>query len=139
MTPFQAYLLALVGTHYKWGGANPLEGLDCSGFVLYALRFTDLVVTGDFTAQSLYDHLRPISELGATGQGCIAFYGQSLNSITHVAMMIDDYRIIHAGGGDSRVKTKEEAALRGALVKGDRVNYRRDLLTTVRPPYRMPL
>lgn len=138
MTPYQAYLISMVGTPYKWGGANLLSGIDCSGLALLALRFTDLQIVGDFTAQSLHDHLKPISEPGL-GAGCFAFYGPSLNSIVHVAAMIDEYRIIHAGGGDSRVKTREEAAQRGAVVRGDRVSYRKDLLTVLRPPYKMPL
>jgi cell wall-associated NlpC family hydrolase len=138
---FLLYLLSLVSTPYRWGGANPLTGLDCSGFILWALRFTDMSPPSDMTAHVIHDWLLQTGGDTVTGEpqlGDIAFYG-SKDKITHVAMCVDSYRILHAAGGDSRVKTLEDAKMRNACVRGDLLRYRKDLVCVVRPKYTRPL
>lgn len=137
MSPFLSYLLSMVNVPYRWGGANPLTGLDCSGFILYVLKFTDFRIDGDTTAQGICNLLK---DLGAVSPvrfklGDIAFYGSDPDHITHVMMLIDDYRVIGATGGDSRVKTLEDAKARNACVRGERLDYRKDLVCVLRPPY----
>lgn len=136
MSPFLSYLMAMVNVPYRWGGANPLTGLDCSGFILWVLRFTDFRIDGDTTAQGLHDLLLDMGTPVDTPRlGDIAFYGMDPNHVTHVMMCVDEYRVIGATGGDARVKTLEDAKQRSACVRGDRLRYRKDLVVVLRPPY----
>jgi|GEM_PF-6708883 len=131
------YAFSFVGTPYKFGGNNPLQGgIDCSGFVCEVLRFAGLVGNKeDLSAQMLYDRFHNTGTEGVKGPGVLAFYGESVTKITHVAFMVDQFRILEAGGGDSSTDTLAEAAVRGALVRGRLLEYRQDLVATVRPRY----
>lgn len=111
--------------------------MDCSGYVCELLRFAGEVgPREDLTAQQIHDQLDTTGTAGTRGPGVIAFYGQSVTKISHVAFMVDAYRILEAGGGDRTTDTREEAAARGALVRGRLLDYRQDLVATVRPRYR---
>ena len=130
------YALSFVGTPYKWGGSNSLEGLDCSGLVQSILASAGIDPPGDQTAQSLFDHF---DKLGATpnrhGPGSLAFYGQSVTKITHVAFMLDTYRVLEAGGGGHLTLTFEDAARQSALIRIRKINHRNDLVAVLRPSY----
>jgi hypothetical protein len=69
------------------------------------------------------------------GAGHLAFYGDSITKITHVAFMISPYTIIEAGGGDSSTTTLQAAAASNAMVRCRLVKYRSDLVATVKPNY----
>lgn len=130
-----SYAMSFLGTPYKWGGANRLEGLDCSGFVQEVLRSVGIDPPGDQTAQELYNKLEPQSRFGTYGAGCLAFYGKSLKEITHVALMIDQYRIIEAAGGGSKTLTLEDAKRDGACVRIRLLKHRNDFVGTLKPNY----
>lgn len=132
-----AYAMTFVGTPYKYAGNNPLQGgMDCSGFVGEVLRFSGLVGNKeDLTAQELYDRFESSGSLGSRSAGSLAFYGKSVTQITHVAFMVDQYRILEAGGGQSSTVSIEDAAAKNAMVRGRLVNYRQDLVATVKPRY----
>jgi len=70
-----------------------------------------------------------------TGPGSLCFYGKSVNAITHIAMMINEYQVIEAGGGDSTTVTLEEAKKRGACVRVKAFGHRKDLVATILPNY----
>jgi cell wall-associated NlpC family hydrolase len=80
---------------YLWGGCSPM-GLDCSGFVqlVYRLHGVPLLRDADMQAGQ-----------GAPADGPAAadlvFFGpdESSTRITHVGMMLDRARFIHALGG----------------------------------------
>ena len=128
------YAMSFVGVSYRWGGENP-NGMDCSGLVQEILRAAGIDPPGDQTAQALYDHFVSKSSHNAFAAGAIAFYGQSIIKISHVAFMIDPYRIIEAGGGGSKTRTKEDADLQNAFVRVRLVKHRNDFLGTLKPNY----
>lgn len=128
------YAMSFIGVPYKWGGENPISGFDCSGLVQEILRSVGLDPPGDQTAQMLYMHFLKDS-YDAKDAGALAFYGESLRKITHIAMMIDPLRIIEAGGGGSKTKTKEDADLANAFVRIRPLNHRSDLLAVLMPNY----
>lgn len=130
------YAMSFIGTPYVFGSDNPLNGIDCSGFVQLVLRSAGMDPKGDQSAQTLYDYFAQHSTMGAIGPGTLAFYGLSVKAIGHVAFMVDNYRIIEAGGGGrdtlsiDLAKTKPEAMVRMRLLK-----YRPDLVATLKPNY----
>lgn len=129
-------LLQYLGTPYKWGGSNPVEGFDCSGFVQWVLKSSGSDPKGDQTAQALYNELtKKRSPTNQQKLGTIVFYGESVTKITHVAIAIDPYRVIEAGGGDSLTITREDAAKANACVRIRLVNARNDLVARVHPDY----
>lgn len=130
------YAMQFVGIPYQWGGDDPINGFDCSGFVQELLASVGIDPTGDQSAQGLYDYFSKGNARGNVyGCGSLAFYGQSATRITHVAMMIDNYRIIEAGGGGSGTRTHEDAAEQNAYIRVRLLNHRKDLVGLLRPDY----
>lgn len=131
------YALKFVGIPYKWGGTHPLEGYDCSGLVQEILASAGEDPPGDQSAQALYDYYqRGNASIDKWAMGSLAFFGESVTKITHVAFCLDQYRMIEAGGGDRGVRFPEDAISRGAMVRIRLIRNRQDLVAVLRPYYR---
>lgn len=124
---FYIYLMSFIGKPYIYGGNQPGIGADCSGAVIEWLGFLGIDVGRDRTSQDLFYWARERERMSATGIGSMAFYGSGINSIEHVAMMIDSYRVIEFGGGDETTKTEEDAKKRGACCRVRQLAHRKDL------------
>ncbi len=135
MEILRQYAMSFLGTPYKFGGGNRLQGLDCSEFVQELLRSVGLDPPGDQTAQALFDHFSVNGEWNRHSMGALAFFGKSAKQITHVAMLLDQYRIIEAGGGDGSTTSFEAAKERGAMVRIRHLSFRKDLVAVIRPRY----
>lgn len=135
MNTLVQYALKFVGQPYKYGGDDPIVGWDCSGLVQEILASAGIDPQGDQTAQALYDHFSNKSTHGVYGPGVLAFFGQSVRSITHVAFCIDQYRMVEAGGGGSKTITLADAAAQNAYVRIRLIKSRRDLVATLKPSY----
>ena len=120
---------------YKWGGNNPIDGLDCSGFVQHVLKSAGIAPPKDCNAQCLYDYYELESAHNTYKPGALVFYGKSILEITHVALMLDPYRIIEAAGGDHLTLTRADAAAKGAMVRIRKVDYRNDKVAVLWPRY----
>lgn len=129
------YALRFVGTPYTWGGDDSIYGYDCSGFIQELLSSVGMDPPGDQTAQALYNFFDKNGKYNSYGVGALAFYGKSVTEIIHVAMMVDQWRIIEAGGGGSKTKTKEEAARDNAYVRIRLLKHRPDLVAVIKPRY----
>jgi cell wall-associated NlpC family hydrolase len=129
------YALKFVGTPYKWGGANPIEGLDCSGFVQLILAAAGIDPPGDQTAQGLFNHFEKTASHGIRKLGSLAFFGKSVTQISHIGWCLDPYRMIHASGGDHLTLTLSDAARKNAYVKVTLIEYRPDLVAVLKPQY----
>lgn len=129
------YALAFVGKPYKWGGDDPVEGYDCSGFIQELLASVGIDPPGDQTAQALYDFFESRAERNRYGCGALVFYGTSVAEIKHVAMMLDQYRVIEAGGGGYRTRTKQDAADQNAYVRIRHTSHRNDIVAVLKPRY----
>lgn len=128
------YLMQWVGKPYLWGKEGP-DGFDCSGLAQEALRSVGMDPPGDQTAQALFNHFEKTAEWNRLGLGSLVFYGASVTQITHVAIMIDPYRVLEAGGGDSTCTTPEVAAKKGAFVRVRHLSHRKDRVAVLRPRY----
>jgi cell wall-associated NlpC family hydrolase len=130
------YAKAQINVPYKWGGDNPLEGFDCSGFVQWVLASVGLDPEGDQTAQTLYNHFKLQGEvIGKLEPGALVFYGPGRKHIKHVAIGIDRYRVIEAGGGDRTTQTHRDACKKGACVRERLYDHRKDLVVIIKPDY----
>lgn len=135
MDILKAYALSFLGTPYKYGGANRLTGLDCSEFVQELLRSVGMDPPGDQNAQALFDHFSQNGDWNKAQAGALAFFGKDSKNITHVAMLLDPYRIIEAGGGDGTTTSLEAAQAKGAMVRIRLLKFRKDLVAVIRPHY----
>lgn len=139
MTPIDAFLLSLtscLNLPYRWGGDNPLTGFDCSGLAQWALNSCGIDPPGDQTAQALYDYFRDRGNHAPRSMvGTLVFYGKDHKSITHVAVMLNQFQVIEAGGGDSKTITRENAAARGACVRIRHADARTDIVARIKPDF----
>ncbi len=136
MNLLKTYALSFLGLPYKWGGDDPLLGFDCSGLVIEILQSCgQLPRSYDATSQQLYYRYVKVGVVESTGLGALAFYGNSVDSITHIAFMLDTKRIIEAGGGGSKTNSRQDAAKQNAYIRIRPVTFRRDLISIIKPKY----
>jgi len=120
------YLKQWIGTPYLWGG-DDFFGYDCSGLVIEVLKSVGILPFNyDATADGLYHRFRG-KEVKLGYAGCLVFWlapSPSGERAIHVEMMIDEYHVVGASGGNSRTKTLEDAIRQNAFVKMRPVEYR---------------
>lgn len=129
------YAISFLGLPYKWGGDDTIKGFDCSGLVQEILQSVGEDPAGDQSAQALFNHFEKTGEWNKYSCGSLAFYGNSVTEINHVAMMLDNYRIIEAGGGGSKTNTLDDASTQNAYVRIRLLNNRKDLVAVIKPRY----
>jgi len=83
-----------LGIPYLWGGCSPL-GLDCSGFVQLVMRLHGVALPRD-----AHEQARRGEPVEAPAAGDLVFFGPEEARITHVGLMLDGERFIHAAGSD---------------------------------------
>lgn len=135
MALFKSSLIFMCATQYlnapyKWAANGPFE-FDCSGLVLAAWKDHDRlthskVFRKDMTSQGIYDELLDKGYQCTTPtDGCILFYGESTNQITHIAIHGPKNILIEAGGaGQATKKLKGKDLLNYCTKKDARVRYR---------------
>lgn len=122
---------------YIWGGNHPLDGMDCSGFVLWVYKSIGLWRGGDTTAQGIYDYFKirgKILDMEAKfPMGSLLFFGKTKSSITHIGIAYNSEIMWEAGGGGSRCKTPADAKRAGACVRLGQINRRTDFVAVIFP------
>lgn len=127
--------MSFIGTSYKWGGAHPADGLDCSGFSQIIRAAFGVDIKGDQNAQNFYDLDVATGLVIPPRIGAFCYYGMSNKQIIHIAPMINSYLIVEAGGGGSKT-TDSAAAIRDeAFIRIRPYNYRKDLISVMMPNY----
>jgi len=128
------YAMQFVGIPYIWGGNNPVEGFDCSGFVQEVLASMGLDPKGDQTAQALFNHFLEHGQLLESPEaGSLVFYGKDASKISHVSFCINEWQIIEAGGGGRNCRTSQDAAAAGAYVRVRSIDARADIVSCIYP------
>ena len=114
--------LSFEGTPYTYGGDDPAEGFDCSGFVryIYLRHGIDL----PRTAQDMATALEPVP-FSNQKKGDLVFFNTSGAPFSHVGIVSDPAHFIHAS------TTK-----RGVVISDLQSPYWSDRLTGVRRPHR---
>jgi cell wall-associated NlpC family hydrolase len=92
-----AIALKAVGVPYRWGGASPAGGFDCSGLVYWA--YGRLGVDLPHSSYALYDQGRRVARRRAKAGDLLFFSG-----LGHVGIYIGRGRMVHAPHSGSRVQ-----------------------------------
>lgn len=126
------YAKSFIGVPYIWGGNNPIEGFDCSGYVLECLRSVGFK-NHDMRAVDLHKTLSGLGWRSGLREGSILFFGDSRNKITHVEIAISTQLMIGASGGGRNTISREIASQQNAFVKIRPINSRGDLVACLIP------
>jgi len=109
-----------LGTPYIWGGDDPIQGFDCSGFVIEILKSVGILPrNGDWTASGLWEMFKKFPA-SSPYIGCLVFYraNKSKNSrIIHVEYCIDSIHSIGASGGGSKTQKVIDSIDQNAYIK----------------------
>jgi cell wall-associated NlpC family hydrolase len=91
--------MGMVGTRYRYGGADPVEGFDCSGLVYYAYGQAGYPVPR--TSQELFRAVRRIA-VGEADPGDLMFF-QDQARLSHVGIYVGDGMFVHAPASGANV------------------------------------
>lgn len=130
------YAMSFVGTPYLWGGDDPINGYDCSGFLIEFLQAAGVYPRGlDSNAAGLFAYFQSgIVPLPAFGT-LVFFGGSSGPGITHIGLALNDTTMLEAGGGTSKTLTRADAATQNAFIRVRPIKARNDLVAFRHPPY----
>ncbi len=86
--------MGFMGIPYKWGGAAPETGFDCSGFVQYVVR----QAVGVVLPRSSFDQIRQGVAIARDQlqPGDLVFFNTMRATASHVGIYIGENRFIHA-------------------------------------------
>ncbi|MES2592025.1 MAG: C40 family peptidase [Bacteroidota bacterium] len=84
-----------LNTPYLWGGKTPF-GIDCSGFTQMVYKLNGIKLSRDAYQQAEQGEVLSFVEEAEAGD--LAFFDNEEGRITHVGIVMDDNRIIHASG-----------------------------------------
>ncbi|MCK5520306.1 MAG: C40 family peptidase [Candidatus Marinimicrobia bacterium] len=90
------YAEKFLGASYFWGGKTE-NGFDCSGFVQSIFFACNIKVPRDASMQIEFLE-NSQSENNTIQNGDLAFFRNEKGSVTHVAIMMDEHKYIHASG-----------------------------------------
>jgi cell wall-associated NlpC family hydrolase len=94
---------SLLGVRYKWAGATPERGLDCSGFVQYV--FKKLGIDLPHHAATLAKLGEPMSKDASEMQvgDLLVFSKMKSTRISHVGIYVGDGMMVHASSRAKQV------------------------------------
>ena len=105
-----------LGLPYRWGGDDPMQGFDCSGFVIELLKSVGLLPVGfDTTANGLWK-MYADREIFEPYEGCLVFYGTG-GYVSHVEYCLSPELSIGASGGRSSTTDLDAAVRQNAYIK----------------------
>lgn len=91
---WKTFANSFLNVSYLWGGRSHC-GIDCSGFTQQIMRFRGTELPRDASQQVLHGATVAF-EQRTTGD--IAFFHNADNKITHVGILVENDKIIHASG-----------------------------------------
>jgi len=111
------YAKRWIGTPYTWAG-DDFRSLDCSGLIMEIFKALGIFHENeDYSAEALFQKYGRFRIQGLPYAGCLVFWLNAKGQAVHVAIMIDNYFLIHAAGGGPGTRTVEDAIRDNAYVK----------------------
>jgi cell wall-associated NlpC family hydrolase len=101
-----------LGTRYRYGGASPREGFDCSGFVQYVFAKHGIELPRTSRQQAHAGDALPLST-AALKPGDLLLFASGGSQVNHVALYVGNNRILHASAGAGRVVYDDLTTPRG--------------------------
>lgn len=105
-------LNSFINTPYYWGGRTK-KGIDCSGFVQVAFSTQNISLPRDAYQQA---EIGSKIEFGKHKTGDLAFFENDKRKITHVGVLLEENRIIHASE-KVRIDTLTDAGIYRSSLK----------------------
>ena len=96
-----AYALKMVGKPYRFGGATPSRGFDCSGLVQYSYAHAGLKLPHNTDAQ--WRLSKPVSR-SALRRGDLIFFNEKGGPNSHVGIYLGDGTFVHAPSSGKTVR-----------------------------------
>lgn len=126
-----------LGLPYIWGGDDAVAGFDCSGLTHELRQAAGLEDRGfDSTAHDQYLAHKAAFQVREDPyerkDGDFVFWFKDGKAV-HTGILVDRHHVIHAGGGGSAVKTRDDAIKHNAYVRLDRLTYRGDNFKVCNP------
>jgi cell wall-associated NlpC family hydrolase len=101
-----------LGTRYRYGGASPREGFDCSGFVQYVFAKHGIELPRTSRQQAHAGDPLPLST-AALRPGDLLLFASGGSRVNHVALYVGNNRMLHASAGAGRVVYDDLTTPRG--------------------------
>lgn len=115
-----------LGTRYRYGGASPREGFDCSGFVRHVYSRHGMMLPRTAREQATVGR-RVSTSRSALVPGDLLFFRLEGSRIDHVAIYAGDGRIIHSTSSGGGVRYDDFGSRRGRWFMDRLVTVRRVL------------
>ncbi len=96
-----AQALTLVGAPYRYGGASPSRGFDCSGLVQYSYRYAGLALPHNTERQRRL--AKPIRR-AELRRGDLVFFDEEGKKNSHVGIYLGDGTFVHAPSSGKKVR-----------------------------------
>jgi cell wall-associated NlpC family hydrolase len=96
--------LSLIGTPYKYGGATPEAGFDCSGLVKYILGLSSSIELPRSSHEMFTMGGRSLKESELKAGDLLFFRIGKSKRINHVAVYIGENRFVHAPSTGNAVR-----------------------------------
>lgn len=102
-----AVVQVFLDTPYLWGGKS-VFGIDCSGFVQQTFKLFGVKLLRDAYLQA--EQGEAVETLEDARLGDLAFFQNEKGRITHVGILLENYRIVHASG-NVRIDTMDKEGI----------------------------
>ncbi len=112
----------MIGVNYRFGGASPDTGFDCSGLIYYAHRAQGISLPR--TASAQYEFAHPVTR-NDMRPGDLMFFRTSGKRISHVGFYLGPGRFLHAPGTGKKVSVADyrNSYWRSRFAGAGRINY----------------
>lgn len=96
-----AQALKLVGAPYRYGGASPSRGFDCSGLVQYSYRHAGVALPHNTDQQR---HLSKAIRRAELRRGDLIFFDEEGRKNSHVGIYVGEGQFVHAPSSGKHVR-----------------------------------